>query len=64
MHDLNNLLNESYKLEEGAKFGEKEVSDILSRSGDFNIGIEYEFNIDRDRYDPGLQMSQPWPLPC
>ena len=52
MHDLNNVLNESYKLEEGAKFGQKEVSDILSRSGDFNIGIEYEFNIDRERYDP------------
>jgi hypothetical protein len=52
MHDLNKLLNESYKLEEGAKFGQKEVNDILSRSGDFNIGIEYEFNIDRERYDP------------
>lgn len=52
MHDLNNILNESYKLEEGAKFGQKEVNDILSRSGDFNIGIEYEFNIDRKRYDP------------
>lgn len=51
MHNLNDILNESYKLEEGAKFGEKEVNDILSRSGDFNIGIEYEFNIDDYDYE-------------
>lgn len=52
MHNLNDILNESYKLEEGAKFGEKEINDILSRSGDFNIGIEYEFNIGSDNeYD-------------
>lgn len=51
MHNLNNILNESYKIDEGAKFGQKEVSDILSRSGDFNIGIEYEFNMSGGEYD-------------
>ena len=28
---------------EGIKFGQKEISDILSRAEDFNVGIEYEF---------------------
>lgn len=30
-------------LQEGIKFGQKEMSDILSRAEDFNVGIEYEF---------------------
>lgn len=45
MNNLNNFLssiNEQRILVEGVKFGEKEVNDILSRSDDFNIGIEYE----------------------
>lgn len=40
MHDLNNFLEK--QLTEGVKFGQKQISDILSRSGDFNIGVEYE----------------------
>ena len=45
MNNLNNFLssiNEQRILVEGVKFGEKEVNDILSRSEDFNVGIEYE----------------------
>ena len=30
-------------LVEGIKFGKKEMNDIISRSTDFNVGIEYEF---------------------
>lgn len=32
-------------VQEGIKFGQKEINDILSRSGDFNVGIEYEFRL-------------------
>jgi len=31
---------------EGARFGQKQINDILSRSDDFNVGIEYEMRID------------------
>ena len=38
-------------LMEGIKFGQKEISDILSRSDDFNVGIEYEFRPNDDQKD-------------
>ena len=52
MNNLNNFLssiNEQRILIEGVKFGEKEVNDILSRSDDFNIGIEYEIRPNMDQ---------------
>ena len=38
-------------INEGIKFGEKEISDILSRSNDFNIGIEYEIRVYGEQKD-------------
>lgn len=52
MHNLNNFLssiNENSILNEGVKFGEKEVNNILSRSNDFNIGVEYEIRPNMDQ---------------
>lgn len=45
-YKVTNIINE------GIRFGEKQVNDILSRSNDFNIGIEYEFRLnDEQQYD-------------
>jgi len=58
MNDLRTFLssiNEQQILVEGVKFGEKEINDILSRSSDFNIGIEYEI---RPTIDQRVELEQ------
>ena len=46
LHLVGNLEKQALyesSLVEGIKFGKKEMSDIIARSTDFNVGIEYEF---------------------
>lgn len=50
MHNLKSIIENSENvLNEAVKFGEKEINDILSRSDDFNIGIEYEIRPNMDQ---------------
>ena len=46
MHNLSSFVESVYSLYEGVSFGEKQINDILSRSNDFNIGIEYELRFE------------------
>ena len=46
-------------LMEGIKFGQKEISEILSRSDDFNVGIEYEFRPNEEQKE---HLGE-WPKP-
>jgi len=50
MHNLPLILEKSYRrqISEGVTFGEKEINDILSRSNDFNVGVEYEMKFEPD----------------
>lgn len=48
MHNLSSFIESVNSLYEGVSFGEKQISDILSRSNDFNIGVEYEMRFDKD----------------
>lgn len=48
MIDLFEILHKIPTLSEGVKVGSKELSTVLSRSDDYRVGIEYEFDINRD----------------
>ena len=48
MYNLSSFIDSFHSLYEGVTFGEKQIDDILSRSNDFNIGIEYEVRFDKD----------------
>lgn len=53
MHNLSSFVESVSSLYEGVTFGEKQINDILSRSDDFNIGIEYEM-----RFGEGVGASE------
>ena len=53
MHNLSSFVESVSSLYEGVSFGEKQINDILSRSNDFNVGIEYEM-----RFEEGVGAEQ------